>query len=113
MSKVDKLIELGASMDWVTPALGLVSGRPVIVVPADDMVLTQEALHGAGVRIHHEQLFDGKYVFHVSEDDMDKAIATLDGQCMAGKVPHPVAGRPRRGRQSVDAARGLARGLDA
>ena len=74
---IDTALDVGASMDWITPTLSILSGYPTLAVPADEMVLTRETLRDAGIKWHHDRLFDGRYVFDVSPANLDRAIALL------------------------------------
>ncbi len=81
---LDTMLDAGASFDWITPALGLLSGRPVLAVPQESMTQTRTILQGAEIRIYQDQIFDGRYVFHVDAKDMDTAVMLLGGTRQTG-----------------------------
>ena len=81
---IDSALEAGATLDWITPTLSILSGRPTLAVPMDDMVDTRVILADAGIDIHLERIFDGRYVFDVAPADLDRAIALLGYQKRQG-----------------------------
>lgn len=67
MGVLDKLLGIGATFDWITPAVSLVvsSSDDRLAVDADDIRDAERALRRNGIECHRGQIISGQYVFDV------------------------------------------------
>ena len=71
--KVDKVLEAGASFDWITPLFSLfMFNHELIKVPREYMVEVGIAAERAGVRLRNEQLIGNVYLFDVRRGEWAK-----------------------------------------
>lgn len=69
MGILDKLLDLGATFDWITPAASLLEDEPGFVAPRDCAATLTNQLRSRGIKLKHPQIVGGQFVFDVAEKD--------------------------------------------
>jgi hypothetical protein len=74
---LDQFLAVGASFDWITPVLSLLSGDVHIFVDRDDQNYANAALDGVSIKRHRPQILGDWYTFDVARTDADEARKEL------------------------------------
>lgn len=76
---LDKALEIGSYMDFVTPAVSLATTdrSDRFAFDAGDINHVERRLKQAGIRMKHKMIIDGQFVFDVESGRGDEAARIL------------------------------------
>jgi hypothetical protein len=81
---IDRAIEAGATFDFVTPILSLLSGRTHLCTLREDQNLADGAMKAAGISQHQRAVRGDYYNFDVDRDNGKAALEALAAAGCAG-----------------------------